>query len=72
MIIQFLSKVFIETLILILTVWILTETKQWFFAAAFGATFLVTMTLMYLFPIICLRCQAKFEDLPKEKDELKS
>lgn len=71
MIIQFLAKVFLELPILILTVWILTETKQWFFAAAFGATFVVTMAIMYLFPIICLRCEAKFEDLPQEKDVLR-
>ena len=56
-VICYVRKLAVELPILLLTALLLTETKKWFFVAVLGATIVVNLCLIYLFPKICLRCE---------------
>ena len=51
------SKIITELPILILAAALLTATKKWFFVALFGATIVVNLLLVYIFPKCCMRCE---------------
>ena len=69
--IAYLQKLFMELPILILAVVLLTVTKKWFCAAVLGATVLVNLALIYIFPKCCMRCESAYLDLPEEQKLLK-
>ena len=56
---------------MLLAVILLTETKEYFFLAAFGATIFVNSFMAWVYPILCMRCENKYIELPNEQSLLK-
>ena len=50
---------------------LLTATKKWFFLAVLGATIIVNFCMIILFPLLCMRCEEKYKDMPDEQKLLK-
>ena len=66
--IGFARELLTELPVLLIATLVLSLTKKLFFLACIGLTILVFIVYIWLYPLICMRCDNEFKPLPDDKD----